>query len=539
MTALDWLHGDWAPPVLSLWACAAAAVAAAALAARRRAERLLGPGSAPSARCDALLVAALLLVGLALLGPHLGTRTLRVPASGVDVVLAFDVSQSMLARDVPPSRLARARAVAEGLLAELAEGDRAALVAYAGRGVLLTPLTPDKDALRALVPALDTDLMEAGGSRLEAGVEAAAAAFRGASVRPRVIVVLGDGEDPERAAPVDAARAAAVGARVVGAWFGREDGASVPTPAGALRDASGREVRSRADPETLEALARATGGVVLRGDAAGRIDRERLLAEVRRDAPRGADGTVARKVSVQRSGALAAAALLLLLWIDLPARRRRGPSRLARSAAVALAAGLLGADAAQGEPDAATLLRLGVERAAEGEPDAARWTLFAAAVRADDARLAADAYYDLGVLALEQGDLEGARDAFFDALALAPGDRRAQFNLEWTLRALAATAAPPPPRDRRPSEEPEEPQPEEERPEEPERADPEAEARRTPRPAPAPESEPTERRQRPLELSPDAVERWLGRVKDDPARALRSAARAEGTSEPRSRRPHW
>ncbi|HKE11535.1 MAG TPA: hypothetical protein VKE73_08190, partial [Myxococcota bacterium] len=94
--------------------------------------------------------------------------------------------------------------------------------------------------------------------------------------------------------------------------------------------------------------------------------------------------------------------------------------------------------------DALALLRLGLARSREGlDEDAARAYL-AAGLHAHDSALAALAWYDLGVTELALGDLPGARDAFFDALALAPHEPHSQFNLEWTLRALAEHVPPPP-----------------------------------------------------------------------------------------------
>ncbi len=164
-------------------------------------------------------------------------------------------------------------------------------------------------------------------------------------------------------------------------------------------------------------------------------------------------------------------------------------------------------------------------------------------MRARDAGLAADAYYDLGVTLVERGDLEGARDAFFDAIALAPGDRTAQFNLEWTLRALASLEAGGSGEDRerddpsRPGREgevaPESP------PDDTEPGEREAEAPGQPS---AELPQPTERpRENPVQLDPEAARRWLESVGDDPARALHSAAQARGGKDAarRGAGPRW
>ena len=262
-------------PALGLIALAAAALLAGRVWARRRAARLLGTDArsagAGGALGDGLLLAAIGLVALALVGPRFGERTVQVPATGVDLVVLIDVSQSMRARDVPPSRLERARALAADVLADLGANDRAALAAFAGRGVLLTPLTPDTDALTALLPALDETLLSEGGSRFEEGLRAAVRAFRPESSRPRVVLLLSDGEDPEQRDVSANELLGAAGARVVAVAFGSEAGASVPFRDAPMRDGRGRLVSSRADPARLRALALPTGGTVFVADRFGGV----------------------------------------------------------------------------------------------------------------------------------------------------------------------------------------------------------------------------------------------------------------------------
>ncbi|MEN8158871.1 MAG: hypothetical protein ABFS41_02230, partial [Myxococcota bacterium] len=127
----------------------------------------------------------------------------------------------------------------------------------------------------------------------------------------------------------------------------------------------------------------------------------------------------------------------------------------------------------------------------------------------------------LGVARLEAGDFAGARDAFFDATALAPGDRDARFNLEWALRALAAEPPPAPMQSDEPSDEPPlddtggESEPEESPPEEPEASERSESAETLPR--------------SPAALSPEEISRWLEAVEDRPQAAFRAALEEDGT----------
>jgi hypothetical protein len=536
--AQPFAHPELLPALFAVAAAAALAVALARRAARRRRHSLLGPGARGRDRTrDAILLVALAAIGLALLGPLIGERTVRVPSTGVDVVFLVDVSRSMDARDVPPSRLERAKRGIEELLARLAPGDRAALAVFGSRGVLLTPLTPDRGALLEFLSALDTRLVHPAGSKLGDGMRAALTAFSDASDRPRLVFVLSDGEDPERQGSLGAAEAARAGVRVLAAALGSDLGADVPDHGVPLRDDAGRIVRSRRDVGRLGRLVEATGGELFPGDAWGSFDFENAAASLQRDASAVPGALVARRVRAPRVFPLVAAAFALLLGEALPRLRR--PRALVPGVALATplfvvlllgaapappsgagAGGTIEARLRRSPGDPRLLVSLGLARFERGENDAAARAFAAAAVVAAEPGVAAIAYYDLGVTALAQGDLATARDAFFDALALAPGDREARFNLEWTLEGLAARppASPPQPESAPTTSEAEGPPSTEERPTS--AAAPAASSADAPPPSEAERA------------------RWLSRVDDDPTRSIRSATRREGRDRRRSG-PAW
>ncbi len=538
-------HPEWATAALVLWLAAAVAVAAARRRARRRVHALLGP-RAPRAHAasDVIVLVALAAVAIALLGPRIGTRSERLPGGGVDVVVLLDVSRSMDARDLPPSRLHRARRAAREVLAELRPGDRVALAAFADRGVLLTPLSQDLAAVAELVGAVDADLMRDRGSDLDAGVVAALRPFASDEDAPRAraVLVLGDGErSPGAPRGAGAAEAIRARARVVSVAFGSEAGAAVPQGDGWLRDRNGAPVRSRRDGEALRAIASLTDGAVFEADAWGEVDIAALAAELRRDAGGTAGEAGRRRVPAVRVAPFALLGFLLLAAeLGSPWIRGRPRRSWARAGAAATAALLALALLAPGEPFAASdstdavaaleahlrghpgdpraLLALGLARAERGQRAGAERAFRAAALLARDDGLAALAYYDLGVAALERGALAEARDAFFDAVALDPGSPRALHNLEWTLAALAARQQAPPPPTLRPES---------------------SGDRGRPKPTPQPEGREGDRARhpRPAPLDPDEVRRWLEQAEDDPRRGLRAGARG---SEPQpSRDPAW
>jgi tetratricopeptide (TPR) repeat protein len=320
-------------------------------------------------------------------------------------------------------------------------------------------------------------------------------------------------------------------------------------------------VVSRRDAGRLAALATATDGACFVGDRWGDVDEHALHAAVRRDAARAQGGTVERRVPATRVAPLAALAfaLLILEWIGEPRallsslRPRRRVAAAAWVAVMSLGAAGIAADGdaiarleallRERPGDARLLVALGVARAEQGREEEASLALRAAAVGARDPGDAAVAYYDLGVLEVQRKRYEAARDAFLDALALAPEDGEARFNLEWSLRALAQ--AEPEPEQRRADDAAAETG---ERPE-PKRPDPnEAPGAREgkgtmpppelPKSARAGGAEP-ERGFAP-ELSPERAQQWLDAVADDPGRALRAAARDEASARiPRSELNRW
>jgi tetratricopeptide (TPR) repeat protein len=530
-----WLtHPTWAPALLGGWLALALL---RTLAARRGQLVLRHLGARPSGGAwrDALLLTAALALAVALLGPRFGTRSVEIPGHGIDVVLLLDVSRSMDARDTPPSRLARAREAATGLVENLRPGDRVALAVFAGHAALLTPLTADHDALVDMLPALDSAMMSDRGSRLERGVAAALGAFDPRSLRPGVIVALGDGERGHHFsdAELDGLRRSNV--RFVAGAIGSAAGSTIPVAGGVLRDPSGNVVSSRRDTRGFERLAEATDGSVVLADAWGSFDPAALGGAARRGLVPGPGGTIRRELPVTHAGLFAALAFLLVA-VEALAGTKLARRLVARLPALAVGALLVAAAPAEIEEieahvrsrpdDASALVALGVARARAGDPAEAARAFAAAVVRAKTPEQAALASYDLGVALLEAGDAAGARDAFFDAIALAPGDTDAKFNLEWALHALADDPPLPPENpnpdaddDRPPSDDPGQVDPKTPMPNPAESGEPRGAE-------PAEHSEPLPRE--PAPLRPEEISRWLDSVEDRPQPAFRAALEEDG-----------
>ena len=155
----------------------------------------------------ALVIAGVACLAVALARPLAGFRWEEARRKGLDLMFAVDTSKSMLAQDVKPDRLTRAKMAVEDLLEKL-DGDRVGLVAFAGNAFLQCPLTLDYDAFRQSLDALDTKIIPRGGTDIASAIQETEAALEGNGNDERILVLLTDGEDLEGSA-LDAARAAA------------------------------------------------------------------------------------------------------------------------------------------------------------------------------------------------------------------------------------------------------------------------------------------------------------------------------------------
>ena len=223
----------------------------------------------PLARLVLLTLAAAFL-GIAAAGPRWGLRSVDGRALSLNVVIAADISKSMLAEDVEPNRLERTRLFARRLLREL-PGDRFGLVVFAGRAYILSPLTVDHSAIELYLDALDPNMVSQGGSSLAAAITQATDLVRGSDAAggDRAVVLLTDGEALEEADAVRAAaeRAQRAGVKILAVGVGTPAGATIPDidpstgeTVGLKRDESGDVVVSRLGAELLQDVARITNG---------------------------------------------------------------------------------------------------------------------------------------------------------------------------------------------------------------------------------------------------------------------------------------
>lgn len=293
-------------------------------------ERLTGADltGAPLRRA-LLVVGSLLLLALALAGPQWGAQEVEEQTRALNVVLVLDISESMWARDVEPNRLERARLEARRLVNELA-GNRLGLVAFAGSGYQLSPLTIDHAALHLFLDALDPTVAGTPGSAPSHAIRQGLELLRETQGDgDAAIVLLSDGEshDSEEEVIAAAREAAEAGVHIFAIGVGGERGEPIPRHdrmgeriAGYKRDAAGEVVLTRLRREPLSSAARVTGGFWARADEGGASRLLAALSELRRG-----HGQVTRGVRwTPRYQWFVAGALLLLLvdwtWAWRPRR---------------------------------------------------------------------------------------------------------------------------------------------------------------------------------------------------------------------------
>jgi len=211
-----------------------------------------------------LVIFAVGLLVFALMGPRWGFRWHEVKRQGIDIMVAIDTSNSMLAQDVKPDRLQRSKLAIEELL-DLLQGDRIGLIAFAGSSFLQCPLTLDYGAFARALNAVNTGIIPRGGTSITGAIDTALTAFEGKSKKYKALILITDGEDHE-GDPVKAAEEAAKqGIKVFCVGVGTRDGELIPIVdqkgnRSFLKDRSGQVVKSRLDEETLQKVALTTGG---------------------------------------------------------------------------------------------------------------------------------------------------------------------------------------------------------------------------------------------------------------------------------------
>jgi Ca-activated chloride channel homolog len=435
---------------------------------------------------QALVLAGVAATSVALARPLGAFRWEEERRDGIDLMFAVDTSKSMLATDLLPDRLTRAKLAVTDLLRKF-PGERVGLIAFAGEAFVQAPMTIDQAVFGEALDALDTSVIPRGGTDIASPIRAAVEAMATEPDRQKLLVILSDGEDLQGEALAAARKAAQAGLVIYTIGVGTKSGDLIPIEHDGqrelLRDADGHFVTSHLDEQTLRRLAEITGGAYAPLGAAGQ-GLETLYNQHLAQLPRRTVEERMHKVYTERFQIpLGVAIGCLMLELALQERRRRGHAagRRVRTDGAERPAGV---DARSvGPVGKAVAVAIVVMMAAASHPaasatapaphpvpastavstyndgtDAYRRKDFAAArdrfqiaTHTTDLSMQEDAYYDLGNARYRLGQASLSKDrpatieawktavASYDgALALQPRDADARFNRDLVARRLAA-----------------------------------------------------------------------------------------------------
>ncbi len=280
------LHNEWLLPLL-LSLPIATIVFTYGLGRRNRAfnrladQKLLHnlvPGHAPL-RTVAKFVLWRLAVGLlfiALIDPKAGSRIEEVETRGVDLMVAIDVSTSMLAEDLKPNRLATSKRAVQQLINNLG-GNRIGLVIFAGDAYVQLPITADVQSAKIFLDAISTNSVPYQGTNIGAAIDLCVESFDPKSEAGKAIIVITDGENHEEAGVEAAQRATALGVEVHAIGVGAKGGAPIPLynsrgqRTGFKTDSQGTTIVTALNEQALVELVSAGNGVFIRS-AAGAVN---------------------------------------------------------------------------------------------------------------------------------------------------------------------------------------------------------------------------------------------------------------------------
>ncbi len=216
-----------------------------------------------------LFCLALACLIMALVNPKIGSKMITVKREGVDIVFAVDVSRSMLAEDVAPNRLEKAKRIAQQIIDHL-HGDRIGIIAYAGEAVPQLPITTDYGAAHLFLNKLNTEMLSSQGTAIAQAINLSLEYFNDDSKTSRVLVLLSDGEDHEGQIKEVAKLAAKKHIRIFTIGIGTPKGGRIPIKENGvvqyfLKDKKGETVITRLDESTLKKIAAATDGKFVMG----------------------------------------------------------------------------------------------------------------------------------------------------------------------------------------------------------------------------------------------------------------------------------
>ena len=217
-----------------------------------------------------ILCLAVACLAIALVNPKIGTKLETVKREGVDIVFAVDVSKSMLAEDVAPNRLEKAKQLVTQIINNLGS-DRVGIIAYAGKAFPQLPITTDYASAKMFLQSMNTDMMSSQGTAINEAINLAKTYYDDDGQTNRVLIIISDGEDHSNVSANVAEEAAEEGIRIYTIGVGDAKGGPIPEKRNGIilnykKDNNGETVITRLDEATLKTIAEEANGVYINGN---------------------------------------------------------------------------------------------------------------------------------------------------------------------------------------------------------------------------------------------------------------------------------
>lgn len=223
----------------------------------------------PALKFGVLLLGLSMLV-LGLVNPKIGTKVEKVKREGIDIVFAIDVSRSMLAEDIAPSRLEKSKQVVSQIINNLGN-DRIGIIAYAGSAFPVLPITTDYNVAKMFLQSMNPGMISSQGSNLDEAIKLSEKYFEGSPNTSKLMIMISDGEDHSEAAKEAAEDAKKIGMKIITIGIGTTAGGPIPNKKNGVVESfhrdknTGEVVVTKLRPEALESIAKAAKGGYING----------------------------------------------------------------------------------------------------------------------------------------------------------------------------------------------------------------------------------------------------------------------------------
>lgn len=253
--------------------------------------------------------------------PQLGAKLKEVKRTGIEIMIAVDVSNSMLAEDFTPNRLERTKYAIDRLIEQLEE-DRIGVIVFAGDAYVQLPITSDYQAARNFVRNISTNMVSLQGTAMGAAIRLAVSSFSPGSEGSRVMILISDGENHEDNAVAAAQTAEENGVTIYAIGVGTPEGAPIRFGNDYIKDEDGNMVVTKLDEQTMEQIALTTGGSYIRATN-GNIGLSEIIARVNEVEKKELTATVFEEYNELYQYILAAALLFFITETFMISRRNR------------------------------------------------------------------------------------------------------------------------------------------------------------------------------------------------------------------------